>query len=97
MKRKSNDIRIDEALNELVNEYNLEAKLLEVKLMEAWKSKLSPMISKHTKSLRIQGKSLIVQLDSAMLRSELSYQKSKLVDRLNEEVGAVVIDNIVLS
>jgi hypothetical protein len=53
------------------------------------------MIANRTTDLRILNGVLIVQLSSASLKSELSYAKTKIVERLNEAAGKVVIQDII--
>jgi hypothetical protein len=54
------------------------------------------MVEKHTHGLYIRNRILFVTVDSAALRQELSYSRSRLVGALNEEVKSTIIDDIVL-
>ena len=97
MKRKQNDIKIGEALTELLDTYKLNGKLNEIKIIEGWKSTLGTMINNHTKTIKIQNGKLFVKLDNAALKNELSYSKTKLIKSLNEYVGVDVIQEIIIS
>jgi hypothetical protein len=54
------------------------------------------MVAKHTSGLYIRNHILFVKVDSAALRQELSFSRSKLVAALNDEVKSSVIEDIVL-
>ncbi len=90
-----NEQSLGDVISEFLNRHNLGPKLDEVRLINAWENVVGKMIAKHTTDLHIQRKSLFVYLDSDALRNELSYTKSLLIRRLNEEVGKEVIKDIV--
>lgn len=96
MKRKDNQIKLGDALKELMEQYQLNGKMTEVRVYEAWNSVLGPMIKKHTVSKQLIDGKLIVKLDSAALRNELSYGKSKIVQSLNDAVGTDFVKELML-
>jgi len=93
--RKNNGQSLKEVIGDLLKAYKLDGRLNEVKLINSWEKVLGKVIAKHTKEMFINKKKLFVTLDSAALRDELSFAKSKLVKMLNEEAGMEVIDEIV--
>lgn len=97
MKKKDNQIKIGEAIKELMDQYQLNAKINEVKIYEAWDQILGPAIANHTVSKQLFEDKLIIKLDSAALRNELSYSKSKLIKSLNDAVGVEMIREIMFS
>jgi len=92
---RSNEILIKEAIRQLLERYQLAGKINEINLIGSWERVVGPLIAKHTKKLRIYNNTLFVEVDSAALRNELTYARSKLVKQLNKEVGAEVITEIV--
>ncbi len=72
----------------------MNTKLDELKLIASWEKIAGSPVAKHTKELFIRNRQLIVRLDSAALRHELSLAKELLVKKLNEEAGGTVIENI---
>ncbi len=91
-----NETTIKEAIENLLKVYKLSDKLSERKLIASWENVMGAMISKHTKELVIRNKQLIVTLDSAALRNELSLAKTKIVEMLNREAGKEVIKEVIL-
>lgn len=92
---RSNEILIKEAIRQLLERYQLAGKINELNLIASWEKIVGSLITKHTKKLRIYNKILFVEVDSAALRSELTYARSKLMKQLNKEAGAEVITDIV--
>jgi predicted nucleic acid-binding Zn ribbon protein len=94
MKKKSNQIKMGDALKELMDTYKLNVKMNEVRIYEAWDIALGPAIAKHTVSKQLIDGRLLIRLDSAALRNELAYAKSKLIKTLNEKVGTEMVKEI---
>ena len=69
----------------------------EMQAVNAWKEVVGPFIASHTLSLNITNHVLLVRVDSDVLRNELGYSKSVIINRLNESVGKQVVEDIVLS
>ncbi len=94
MARGPNNQSLGEVIRELLSSYNLEGKLMQAKVIEAWPEVTGPMITKHTRDLYIKGRTLFVHLDSPALKTELSYSKSQIIEGLNKAAGGVVIKDI---
>lgn len=93
--KKRNEMKLGEALKELISVYRLDEKLGDVKIIAAWKNTLGPMINKHTLELKVNHGKLFVKLDSPALKKELLMGRSQLIQNLNREVGQEVIHEIV--
>lgn len=94
--RKNNTQRLSEVLKDLVNTFNLEQKLSEARIMNAWDEILGKTFSIHTKRMYIRDRILFVQIDSAVARNELIMMRERLVRALNEKAGKKVIEQIIL-
>jgi predicted nucleic acid-binding Zn ribbon protein len=96
-KRDSNDQALGDVIKELLQQYNLEGKLKQARIIEAWPEVTGEMIPRHTRDLYIKGRTLFVKLDSPALKNELSYSKSKIILELNKKVGAEVVKDLVFN
>jgi hypothetical protein len=94
---KHNELSLKEALAEMLDAYKLRGRMDELKLMTSWGKVMGPMVQKRTLDVSIRNKTLYVRLESAALREELSFSKEKVIERLNEEAGTHVIDQVVFS
>lgn len=94
-KRKSNSENLGEAIDRLFSAYGIEDKIYEAKLVQAWEKMLGPVVAKHTIKLTLLNNKLYVRLDSATLRNELNFAKTKLISKLNKEVDKKIIKEIV--
>lgn len=96
MIRKPNEVFLGEAIREMVEFYNLDQRLRESKVINAWEQVVGTMIAKHTSNLYIKRGKLYVVIGSSVVRNELSFARTKLVSLLNKAAGEKVIDEVVL-
>jgi predicted nucleic acid-binding Zn ribbon protein len=89
------DRKLGDVIREMIENYRMEGKLNEVKLLHSWEKVVGDMIARHTRDLKIINRKLFVSVDSPALRNELTYSRGEIVKKLNEEAGAEVIDDIV--
>lgn len=92
--KKSNEILLGDAITAFLKENNLESRLNETRLVGAWEQVTGKLIARHTLQMNVRDKVLYVKVDSAALREELSFQKSKLIVKLNKAAGTEVIEDI---
>jgi predicted nucleic acid-binding Zn ribbon protein len=90
------EVTLKDAIQQLLRLYKLEDKLLEHKLIANWEKVVGTMISRHTREIWIKDNKLFVKLDSSAIRMELSYNRTQLVDMLNESIGQELIKEVVL-
>jgi predicted nucleic acid-binding Zn ribbon protein len=93
--KKSNAQPLKEVLQEYVNALKINQKLKEVSLVTSWENIVGRTITKATKDIYIKDRKLFVVLNSSVIRHELTLIKEPLISRLNEEVKANVISDIV--
>tara|TARA_B100000900_G_C20583650_1_gene718612 strand:+ start:1880 stop:2191 length:312 start_codon:yes stop_codon:yes gene_type:complete len=96
LKRKSNEQSLGEVIQDYLRESGWQQKLDEIKIITEWDKMLGPTLAKYTDEVFIKNKQLHIRLKSATLRQELSYQKSELVQQLNNSVGKEVITDVIL-
>ena len=94
--RKSNTQPLKEILNEYINALGHRRKLKEVNIISQWEKLMGKAIANHTTNIYIKNKTLFVQLNSSVLRSELMMHRESIINHLNESVGERVIDKVVL-
>lgn len=69
---------------------------MEKQVIHSWGTVMGKMVENHTTHLCIRKKVLYVKLDSAALRSELSYAREQILTALNKEVNATVINDVII-
>ena len=95
-KRENESYSIQDLMKSFIKENNLSKGMQKLKVEEAWNVLMGQGVVNYTTSVRLQNKTLVVQLSSSVLREELSYGKEKIIKMLNEELGEQVISKLML-
>ncbi|MBU2903692.1 MULTISPECIES: DUF721 domain-containing protein [Arenibacter] len=95
-KRKNDNLRLGEALQEFISENKLQKGMDRVNAREAWINLMGNGVNNYTTAIELRSDTLFVSLSSSVLREELSLGKSKIIKLLNEELGKDLITKIVL-
>ena len=94
--RKKNTQKLDEVIKEYLKALKIDDKLKEVELIKSWDEIVGKTIARSTKNIFIKDRKLFVTLNSSVIRNELFMLREGLKKRLNENVGEVIIDEIIL-
>ncbi|MFY9243087.1 MAG: DUF721 domain-containing protein [Polaribacter sp.] len=95
-KRENDSFSIQDLMNSFIKENNLSKGMQKIKVEETWIKMMGPGVATHTTSIKLQNKTLVIQLSSSVLREELSYGKEKIIKMMNEELGSEVISKLML-
>ena len=85
---------IGELLPEFLRNEGLETPLLQKRLIDSWDAVVGAPIAGYCGENFIKNQTLFVKLQNPALRADLTMNRSILVRRLNEQVGAQVIADI---
>ncbi len=94
MPRKDNEQSLSDALRSFISDHQLQDGLDQVRAAEAWTEVMGPGVANYTRKVRLQGSTLIVSLDSSVLREELSLGVSRIVEMMNEALGKDLVEKI---
>ncbi len=83
------------ALHDALREFGLERKINEHALIDSWKDFVDPAIANNTRPVRFRNGILIVEVDSAAWRHELTTRRQELIAMLNARLGADIVEGIV--
>lgn len=95
-KRENDSFSVKDLMQSFIKENNLTKGMQKIKVEETWVKMMGPGVSNHTTSIKLQNKTLIIQLNSSVLREELSYGKDKIIKLMNEELGNEIISKLML-
>lgn len=93
--RKREAQSLSEILDESLKNLQIDGKIYETRVMDAWSDVVGPVIAAHTGNKYVSRRVLYVQMDTPIIRSELQMMRQNLVDRLNKAAGAETIKDIV--
>ena len=94
--RRSNQQAIGAVIKKLLKNQKLEGRLKELDVLELSKELLGKNLMKYINDLSVKNGTLIIKIKSAVVRNELSYQKSEIIKKINAQVGNEIIKEIIL-
>jgi predicted nucleic acid-binding Zn ribbon protein len=93
-KRTSNETPLKELIDKLMKAYQLDGKLNEMNVLEAWPEMMGIAVANRTVDLKIRDKTLYITMDSSVMRDELAHGKSIILHRVNEKAGYEMITDV---
>ena len=96
-KRQNEFHSIQDLMKDVFKENKLTKGMHQLSVKDAWAKLMGKGVVSYTNNVELNGKTLIVNLKSAVLREELSYGKEKIIKMMNEELGETLISRIILS
>ena len=95
-KRENDSFSVKDLMQSFIKENNLSKGMQKIKVEETWNKMMGPGVATHTTSVKFQNKTLVIQLNSSVLREELSYGKDKIIKMMNEALGDEIISKLML-
>lgn len=94
-KRNKEMTPLKEAIEKLLKVYKISDKMDEITLRKEWEELMGKAISNKTKRLELRKRILIIEIESSVLRHELSFAKEKLKESLNRKLKRRAVDEII--
>lgn len=90
------EISIGDALKEFLKKSKLKGGVQAMQVRDAWERIMGKTIANYTDKIEIINSTLFISTTVAPLKNELIYQKTKIIERVNEELGEKVIKEVVV-
>ncbi len=90
------ELSMAEAMKLFLQKSKLKSGIQAVQIDEIWEKIMGVTVAKYTDKLQIVGSTLFITTHVAPLKNELQYQKDKIKDLVNKELGELVILTVVI-
>ena len=85
-----------DALKQFLKTSRLKGSMQAFQIEEVWEQIMGKTIARYTDKIQIHGQTLYINTVVAPLKQELSNQKEKIIQRVNEALGEKVILDVVI-
>ena len=85
-----------EALQQFLKKSKLKTGIQAMQIEDVWEKIMGKTVAKYTDKLQIVGSTLFVNTVVAPLKNELLYQKEKIIEMVNLELGEKIIKEVVV-
>ncbi len=90
------EISMQEAIQQFLKQSKLKGGIQALQIEDVWEKIMGKTIAKYTDKIQIINQVLFIQSQVAPLKNELMYQKNKIIERVNEELGEAAIKDVVI-
>lgn len=87
---------MQDALQQFLKQSRLKSGIHAVQIEDVWEKIMGKTIAKYTDKIKIVNQTLFIESQVAPLKNELMYQKDKIIERVNEALGEIVIKEVVI-
>lgn len=87
---------IGDAIQQFLNQSRIKGSIQALQIEDAWEQIMGKTIARYTESIKIIDKTLFITTSVAPLKQELIFQKSKIIQRVNEALGQKVISEVIV-
>jgi hypothetical protein len=87
--------KLSEVILQVLREENLDINIMQQRAITLWSVLFGPTINKATRNVYMKERTLIVELQSSVVRQELSMMKNKIIAKFNSALGQEFIKEIV--
>jgi hypothetical protein len=90
------ELSIQEAMQQFLKKSKLKSGIQAAQIESIWEKLMGNTIAKYTNSIKIVGHTLFITSEVAPLKNELLYQKETIIQRINDELGEKLIQEVVI-
>ncbi len=94
--RKSNTQPIENVIREYLREMNIDQKLKEVGIVSQWEKLMGKTVAVRTSQIYIRNHILYIHVTSSVLKNELMMMRQAIIEKINEEAGEKIVEQIVI-
>jgi hypothetical protein len=91
-----NEISIGDAIRLFLTKSKLKGNLQALQINQIWEKLMGKTIAKYTDKIEIYNNTLFIHTQVATLKQELSFQKEKIIERVNEALQENAIKDVVI-
>lgn len=94
--RRNNTNTIGQIIKKIISNNKLSKRLDVLNVLDVWNNIIGKDLEKYIKSTKLVDDKLYVKLRSSIVRNEMSYKKTQLIQRINKKLNKDVIKDIIL-
>ncbi len=94
MRRKSNDVSLQEAMQLYLRQFHLEDAYIEARIKNNWQEIMGQLIASQTSNVNYKKGTVGISVNIGVLKSELSHGKEQVKKLINDFLGGDYVKDI---
>ncbi len=86
---------LKDEMDTFMQHFGLDARMHELKILDVWKEAVGDAIASYSSPVQLRKNKLLVSVESAAWRYELSLRKQEIIDRLNGHLDRKIVREII--
>ena len=96
MNKRDNTQKLSSIIDKVINKNNLRHKIDQLNIIDIWRDIIGESMHKYVKEEKVKDLTLYIKLKSSVVRNEISYNKSRIIEKINKKIGKQAIKEIIL-
>ena len=96
MNKRDNTQKLSSIIDKVINKNNLRHKIDQLNIIDIWRDIIGENIHTYVKEEKVKDYTLYIKLKSSVVRNEISYNKSRIIEKINKKIGKQAIKEIIL-
>ena len=88
---------ISKVLEDVISQKHFKVGIDNLRVQEAWVKTMGENIQKYTYNVEFKKGKLYIKLKSSVLKEELIFEKNKVINLINQELGKEYVKELVLN
>ncbi len=88
--------KFGDVLKGLMDSKQWKNKLHETKIREVWREKMGTTINHYTTGIKLRNEKLFINIDASSLKQELTYEREKIKNMMNIELGGEYVKDVII-
>jgi predicted nucleic acid-binding Zn ribbon protein len=93
--RKANDKTMKQAIEQMLNVYKIKRRFDETAIIAAWPDIVGKPVANRTREIFINNKKLFLRIESSVVKNELMIIRSQIMEKINNEAGDTLVEEII--
>lgn len=94
MRRKSNDVSLQEAMQLYLRQFHLEEAYIEARIKNNWQEIMGQLIASQTSQVNYKKGLLTISVNIGVLKSELNHGKDQVKKLVNDYLGTEYVKEV---
>jgi hypothetical protein len=90
------EFSMSDAIRQFLDKSRIKGNIQALQIEDAWEDIMGKTIARYTDKIQVINQTLFITTSVAPLKQELSYQKEKIIQRVNEAMGNIVVKEVVI-
>jgi len=87
---------LGDAMKQFLKQSRIQGSIQALQIEEIWEQLMGKTIARYTEKIQIHGHTLYINTSVAPLKQELTFQKEKIIQRVNEALQDKVVTEVVI-